>query len=244
MWNRKEMPVWRFGVLIVFLLIGSLGLYWGIGKWLTEPILSWTLPLKGQVIVIDAGHGGVDPGAVSDTGVLEKDVNLKVALKLRDLLQQAGAQVVLVREEDRDLARTETKGYTRRKVEDLKERVELLNELRPTVFLSLHCNAVESERQSGAQTFYNGTLPESKLLASSIQEGLRETLEMGRVVKERGDIFILKRAEVPGALVEMGFLSNPEEAKKLTDERHQSALALAIYKGVLSYFAQLHKSKP
>ncbi|MGZ4162525.1 MAG: N-acetylmuramoyl-L-alanine amidase, partial [Tumebacillaceae bacterium] len=105
MWKRSRTPVWRFAVVVVFFLVGITGLYVGINNMMTEPSsLSWTLPLQGQVIAIDAGHGGVDPGAVSSDGILEKDVTLQVAMQLRDLLQQAGAHVLMIREDDRDLA--------------------------------------------------------------------------------------------------------------------------------------------
>ena len=235
--KRKAMPVWRFGVVAVFFLIGALGLYMGIGHWESEPSLSWTLPLKDEVIAIDAGHGGVDPGAVSDAGILEKEITLDVAYKLRDLLQQAGAHVVIIRSEDRDLAQESTKGYSRRKTEDLKMRAETVRNAQADLMISLHCNAVPSSKWTGAQTLYNGEHPESKVLAQSIQEALRDNLGMSRSITERNDIYLLKRSETVGALVELGFLSNPREAQQLTDEKHQQALAMSVYQGIIKYYA-------
>ncbi|MGZ4122131.1 MAG: N-acetylmuramoyl-L-alanine amidase CwlD [Tumebacillaceae bacterium] len=237
MWKRSRTPVWRFAVVVVFFLVGITGLYVGINNMMTEPSsLSWTLPLQGQVIAIDAGHGGVDPGAVSSDGILEKDVTLQVAMQLRDLLQQAGAHVLMIREDDRDLADDGTKGYSRRKSEDLKERATQVRESDAGMLISLHCNALPDPQWSGAQTFYNDSKKESKELATSIQAALRETMGMTRTVKQQNDIYLLKRAEKTSALVELGFLSNPEEAKLLTQKEHQQKLALSIYKGIISYY--------
>jgi N-acetylmuramoyl-L-alanine amidase len=247
MWKRSRTPVWRFAIMVLFFLVGITGLYVGVNNMMTEPSsLSWTLPLQGQVVALDAGHGGVDPGAVSRDGTLEKAVTLQVADLLRDLLQQAGAQVVMTREDDRDLASEQTKGYSRRKSEDLKERATLVRESNAGIFISLHCNALPSSQWSGAQTFYNDQKDESKVLATEIQTALRETLNMTRTVKRQNDLYLLKRADKPAALVELGFLSNPEEAKLLTQKDHQQKLALAVYKGILSYYAQKdsHESTP
>jgi N-acetylmuramoyl-L-alanine amidase len=240
MWKRGKMPVWRFGVFVALFLVGSFGLYTGIVQWMTEPSsLSWTLPLNGQVIVLDAGHGGVDPGAVSDLGVLEKEITLQVAFKLRDYLSQAGAHVIMVREDDRDLADEDTKGYSRRKVQDLKERARIIRESDASIFISLHCNAIPSSKWSGAQTFFDTEHEESKLLAEKIQEALGETVETDRTVKKREDLYLLKHADKPGALVELGFLSNPEETALMQDSKYQKKLALSIYKGILSFYAEV-----
>lgn len=239
MWKRSPIPVWRFAVMVLFFLVGITGLYIGVINMMTEPSsLSWTLPLQGQVIALDAGHGGVDPGAVSADGTLEKTVTLQVADDLRDLLQQAGAQVIMTREEDRDLASADTKGYSRRKTEDLKERATQVRESNAGILITLHCNALPQTQWSGAQTFYNDKREESKRLATEIQTALRETLNMTRTVKKQNEMYLLKRAEKPAALVELGFLSNPEESQLLTQKDHQQKLALAVYKGILAYYEQ------
>lgn len=243
MWKRTSTPVWRFGAMVVFFIIGACGLYIGIGNMLIDPSsVTWTLPLQGQVIAIDPGHGGVDPGAVSASGILEKNVTLQVADQLRDLLQQAGAHVLMLRDDDRDLASPATKGYSRRKTEDLKERVTLVRESDATLLISLHCNAVPSAKWTGAQTFYNSEFPESKVLATAIQAALKETLAMDRTVKQQNQIYLLKQADKPAALVELGFLSNPEEAQQLTQKDHQHLLALSVYKGILTYYGEEKKS--
>ncbi|ARU61099.1 N-acetylmuramoyl-L-alanine amidase CwlD [Tumebacillus avium] len=239
MWKRGKMPVWRFGVYVALFLIGSFGLYTGTLQWLTEPSsLSWTMPLSGQVIVLDAGHGGVDPGAVSDSGVLEKEITLQVAMRVREYLQQAGAQVIMIREEDLDLAPENLKGYSRRKSQDLKERARIIRESDATIFISLHCNAIPSAKWSGAQTFYDTEFEDSKRLAEKVQGALGETVVTDRSVKKREDIYLLKNADKPGALVELGFLSNPEETELMKSSTYQKKLALSIYKGILSYYSE------
>lgn len=113
---------------------------------------AWNLPLSGKVILLDPGHGGPDGGA--DNGnVLEKDISLEVSLKLRDYLQEQGAVVMMTREDDRDLAAEDTKGYSRRKVEDLKKRLNMINHSDADFYVSVHLNSIPSPKWRGAQTF-------------------------------------------------------------------------------------------
>lgn len=196
----------------------------------------WTTPLTGRTIVIDAGHGGVDGGARSDSGLVEKDVTLHISLLVRDYLQQAGAVVVMTREDDRDLASPSTKGLSRRKTEDLKNREKLIKEAKPDLFVSIHLNSVPSPRWRGAQTFYYPGREEDRRLAVFIQEELRRNLEnTDRLANTVSTMYLLKTANIPAVLVEVGFLSNPEEAKLLADSRYQSKLAASIYRGILRY---------
>lgn len=199
----------------------------------------WSLPLSGKVIAIDAGHGGPDGGAVSREGLIEKDINLSVSLYLRDYLQQAGAIVVLTREGDYDLAQEGTKGYSKRKTEDLKQRVRTIEEENADMFISIHMNSVPSSRWSGAQTFFYPNHEGNKALADLIQEELRKTLEnTDRVAKTANTIFLLKALKMPAALVEVGFLSNPQESALLGDDVYQRKVATSIYRGILSFMAK------
>jgi N-acetylmuramoyl-L-alanine amidase len=198
---------------------------------------SWNLPLTGKVIYLDPGHGGPDGGAVGNN-TLEKDISLSITLLLRDYLQEQGALVLLTREEDVDLADEDTSGYSRRKAEDLKKRVKLINESEADLFLSIHLNAIPSARWSGAQTFYNGRFIENEDVAKYIQDELRRNLEnTERVAKPIDGVYLLKNSEKPGALVEVGFLSNPQEEKLLNSEQYQEKVAASIYNGVLRYFS-------
>jgi N-acetylmuramoyl-L-alanine amidase len=198
---------------------------------------SWNLPLSGRIIVLDPGHGGPDGGAVGGD-VLEKDVALNISLKLRDYLQQQGALVVLTREGDNDLASKDTRGYRRRKVEDLKKRVEFINKSEADLFISIHLNAIPSPRWRGAQTFYYPTLEENERVAKFIQAEIRRNLEnTDRLAKPINGVYLLKYTEKPGALVEVGFLSNPDERQLLSSEDYQTKIAASVYKGILRYFS-------
>nr|WP_130616718.1 N-acetylmuramoyl-L-alanine amidase CwlD [Cohnella abietis] len=197
----------------------------------------WTLPLTGKVIALDAGHGGADGGAASKDGTIEKDLNLAIVLYLRDYLQQAGAVVLLTREGDYDLAAPETKSYSKRKREDLLQRAELVSKEKASLAISVHMNSIPSPKWSGAQTFYTTKNEDSKRLATVVQSELRDVLGNTQRIAKQADkvIYLLKTLEMPAALVEVGFLSHPEEASLLADEGYQRKVAAAIYRGILRY---------
>lgn len=197
---------------------------------------SWSLPLSGKIILLDPGHGGPDGGA-GNTKTLEKDIALEITLKVRDYLQEMGALVVMTRETDTDLADEGTRGYSRRKVEDLKERLKMINNSDNDLFVSIHLNAIPSSRWSGAQTFYAPHFKENAKAAKFIQDELIVNLEnTTRKAKPINSVYILKNAKKPGVLVEVGFLSNPGEREQLKKEAYQEKVAAAIYQGVLRYF--------
>ncbi|WP_223703182.1 N-acetylmuramoyl-L-alanine amidase CwlD [Sutcliffiella deserti] len=197
----------------------------------------WNLPLSGKIIILDPGHGGPDGGAVGGE-ILEKDVALQVSLYLKDYLQEQGALVLMTREEDVDLADPKTKGYSRRKVEDLRKRVEMVNESEGDMFISVHLNAIPSPRWKGAQTFYQQSeTKENERLAKFVQDELRINLEnTERQAKSINGIYILKQAKIPGALVEVGFLSNPAERAQLSTVDYQKKVAAAIYNGIMRHY--------
>lgn len=197
---------------------------------------SWVMPLSGRVIVLDPGHGGIDGGAVSKSGLVEKEITLSVAQYLRDYLQQAGALVLMTREGDYDLA---DQGAPVRKRQDLERRAELVNMSETDLLLSIHTNAIPSPRWRGAQTFYNPTRTENERIAKLIQEELINNLQnTTREAKVDEDIYLLKSIHATGALVEVGFLSNPDEAYLLSTSEYQIRVADAIYRGVLRYFSE------
>lgn len=196
----------------------------------------WSMPLSGKSILLDAGHGGPDGGAVSRSGAIEKDLNLAIVLYLRDYLQQAGAVVTLTREGDYDLARPETKGYSKRKTEDLLRRAGRIEQQQPDLTLSIHMNSIPSPRWSGAQTFYYSGNAEGKRLADEIQAEIRASLEnTDRIAKTNDSVYLLKTSRMPTALVEVGFLSHPGESRLLADEAYQKKVAAAVYRGILTY---------
>lgn len=239
--TRKRLLIWisRRGAarlivaaaLVMLLLLLFSYDYSSIRTW-----THWTLPLSGQTIVLDAGHGGVDGGAESDAGLIEKDVTLSLVLLLRDYLQQAGAIVVMTRDGDYDLASPDTRGYSRRKTEDLLNRASLIKKSGADLFISIHLNSVPSSRWRGAQTFYYPKREESRRLATLIQDEIKLNLQnTNRLANTASTIYLLKTISVPTALVEVGFLSNSEEAGLLSDINYQRKLAAAIYRGILRY---------
>lgn len=199
----------------------------------------WTMPLSGKIIALDAGHGGPDGGARSKDGLDEKDVNLAITKYLRDYLQQAGALVVMTREDDRDLADPSTKGYSRRKTEDLLKRAEFISQSKTDLFLSIHLNSIPSAKWSGAQTFYYPNHSDNAALAALIQDEMKKNLKNTERVAKQADkeIYLLKTLQMPSALVEVGFLSNPGEAALLRDSSYQKKVATSIYQGILRYYS-------
>lgn len=198
----------------------------------------WSLPLSGKIIYLDPGHGGPDGGATGSNH-LEKDITLEVASRVRDYLQEQGALVIMTRETDTDLAPEGMKGYSRRKAEDLRKRVEIINRSEAELYISIHLNAIPSPKWSGAQSFYYGKYEENEKVAKYIQDELRINLEnTTRKAKRIHGIYLMQNVTKPGALVEVGFLSNPAEAKRLSQPKYQDKIASSVYKGVLRYFTE------
>lgn len=227
--RKTKVVLFTIGTALLFLIVQ----YQFIKK---DSFDSWNLPLSGKIIYLDPGHGGPDGGAGSDDA-LEKEIALDVSLKLRDYLQEQGALVIMTRETDTDLASPDTRGYSRRKTEDLRKRLKIINESEADLYLSIHLNSIPSPRWSGAQTFYAPHLQENKRAAEFIQAELIASLEnTDRVAKVIQNVYLLKHATKPGALVEIGFLSNPEERKNLKKDDYQTQISEAIYRGVMRYF--------
>ncbi|MBU6146457.1 MAG: N-acetylmuramoyl-L-alanine amidase [Paenibacillaceae bacterium] len=228
-WSRTT----QRNVVVLLVLTGMvLGALWI--PWATKP--TWmSLPLMGKRIVLDAGHGGVDGGAMGT--VDEKTITLDMVLQLRALLEQAGAVVTLLREEDVDLARPDTKGYSRRKTEDLHARLQAVRLAHPDVFVSIHANAMPLRTVFGPQTFYALRHKESAHLAHIVQAELRAHVPTHRVAKPIKGIFLMDRITVPAVLIEVGFLSHPQESAQLARASYRMALVEAMYRALLRYTA-------
>lgn len=231
----------RIGKVIMW-IIGLLALIFFIQLPLQEDEVTWgtwSLPLTGKTIVIDPGHGGPDGGARGKDGTEEKGISLDVSEQLRDYLQQAGALVYLTREEDKDLAAEDTKGLSRRKAEDIRKRLQFIHEKEADFFVTIHLNAIPSSRWHGAQTFYYPKFDESEHLAKMVQAEIIRNLEnTERSALAIDGIYLLKHAEVPGTLVEIGFLSNEQEREQLKKEDYQRQMAGSIYEGILRYVTE------
>lgn len=188
-----------------------------------------------QVVIIDAGHGGEDPGAVAN-GVIEKNVNLAIALNLRDMLALTDVDVVLTRDSDRMLYGDEI--VISKKNDDLINRAKYAAEADGRIFISLHCNKFAMQSQNGLQTFYSQNNDNSALLAENIQSASKSLLmpDNKRLIKPGNDtILILQRAKCAAVLVECGFLSNEAEAERLSDSDYQARLAFAVLLGLSNY---------
>ena len=185
-------------------------------------------------VVIDAGHGGTDPGKVSVDGSLEKDINLEIAKKLQQFLIMEDVDVVLTRESDAGLY---DENASNKKVQDMKNRVQIIEEKKPALTVSIHQNSYHEEYVHGAQVFYYSNSEKSKELAERIQQVM--TLELDkdntRQAKANDSYYLLKKTSSPIVIVECGFLSNYEEAQKLASELYQEKVAWAVHLAVLQY---------
>lgn len=192
------------------------------------------------VVVIDAGHGGEDGGA-SANGLLEKDINLAVAVRLRDMLKAAGVPVAMTREEDISIGDSSLETVRERKVSDLKNRVAIINDGDNRLLVSIHQNKFPQEKYSGTQFFYAPQIQGSEKLAQAMRKSVTGLLqpENKRELKQAGDsVYILKQAKIPAVIAECGFISNAEEASKLSDEEYQQQMAFALFCGILDYISE------
>ena len=183
---------------------------------------------RQQHILIDAGHGGVDGGAVSCTGIPESQFNLEIALRLEDLLHLLGYDTAMIRREDISVY---TKGETiaQKKISDLKERVRIANTEENTILLSIHQNCFPDARYSGAQVFY-GSSGKSQQLAKLLQEAFCQYLtpDNHRKVKKASGVYLMEHITCTGVLIECGFLSNPAEEARLRSAAYQQKLSCVI----------------
>lgn len=199
------------------------------------------LPITNRIIGIDPGHGGVDPGAVSKSGVLEDEINLEIGLKLKRLVEQSGGIVIMTREEDKGLYTEKSTTLRQKKTEDLINRRALIEETGCELFVSIHMNSFTNAKYSGAQTFYYDGYPENEKLAAIIQEELKNVLNKDnrRAAAIRDDVYLIKELKIPSVLVEAGFLSHPEEEILLQTDEYQEKIAWAIYVGIMKYLNEI-----
>ena len=177
-------------------------------------------------------------GAQSSRGTTESETNLKIALKLQNLLEQSGATVILTRSDENAIYDLDSKTLKQKKISDIHNRVKIGNESSADIFVSIHLNKIPQQQYDGWQTFYNASSENGRKLAVSIQNKLNEAIqkENNRIAKTIDNIYIIKHVEIPITIVECGFLSNPEEEKNLLEDEYQNKLAWGIYNGIVSYF--------
>ena len=193
-------------------------------------------------IILDAGHGGKDGGASSRDGLVERDLVFNITKIVEENLRLQGFNVIMTRCDERDLA---SDYATNRKREDLNQRVKIMNSNENAIAVSIHANATGNTRWRGAQTFYDPKLLENKELATHIMNALRANIDdLTREQRPISNIFILRNSRIPTALVEVGFLSNPDEARLLGCEDYQRLIAYAIFEGIMSYVEDMGLDEP
>jgi len=194
-----------------------------------------------STVIIDAGHGGEDGGAVGVDGIIEKDINLIISLKLKDLLEVSGHNVIMTREKDQAIYDQDAESLREKKRSDLKNRMKIIdnNKKENTIFVSIHQNKFPNPKYFGTQIFYSVNDVKSQELAGKIRDSVTGLIqpENSREIKPATEkIYLLHNAQIPAVVVECGFLSNAEEAKKLIEEKYQSQIAFSIYCGITDYF--------
>ncbi len=225
------------GILIITMCLVLSFCFAGLKKE-NETISVVALPVENKVIILDAGHGSPDEGASSNEGITEASINLSIALKVQNLLEEAGSTVILTRSDENGIYDEGSNSIREKKVSDIKNRVKIGNESSADIFVSIHLNKIPQQQYWGWQTFFKKGNENSKRLAECLQSGLNETIqkENKRESLKIENIYIVDHVEIPVAIVECGFLSNEEEEKLLPTEEYQNKLAWGIYVGIMNYF--------
>ncbi len=219
-------------ILIVFyIVVISISFFSSIRN---EAVATFAMPVSKKIIIIDAGHGGWDPGKVAGE-ILEKDINLQIAKKLQGYLEQGGSYVIMTRIEDEALGN--------KKSQDMADRKLIANTSKADLLISVHQNAYQSPNVSGTQVFYFDNSEKSKMLAEKIQAEVKMFLSQKNKMeaKSNHNYFILRKTTVPAVIVECGFLTNYGDKKKLTQDEYQEKMAWGIYKGIIAYFEENEK---
>ena len=233
--NKKRII---FLTLAIFLPIGMFVLQTASNIKTNKTVTTMATPVSSKTIIVDAGHGGEDGGAVSDNGVSEAEINLKIALKLQQLLEQSGSNVVLTRSDNNAIYDVDKKTLRDKKNSDIRNRVRIGNDSSADIFVSIHLNKIPENQYYGWQTFFKDGNEDGKRLANCIQNNLNETIqkENKRTPLKINNVYIIKHVEIPTVIVECGFLSNPEEERQLQQEEYQTKLAWGIYNGIMEFF--------
>lgn len=224
--KRKTIEI----LMTVILLMSALV----IGQQGSVAVTNMKSAKQKPVVVIDAGHGGNDPGKVGINNALEKDINLSIAILLKKMLEAEDIEVIMTRETDKGLYDENAKN---KKVQDMKRRCEIIGKANSVVTISIHQNSYHEEYVNGAQVFYFQHSDNAKKLAEIIQTQLQTHVQPNnkRSAKNNASYYLLKKTDATAVIVECGFLSNYEEASKLIDENYQQKLAWAIHLGILQY---------
>lgn len=226
-------------LICVILIAASIGVVTKIYGRDLHLISADAIPFE-KIVILDAGHGGEDPGTVGVTGVYEKDLNLQMVLQIGELLEERGYVVVYTRTDDRLLYTEEENIKGIRKTSDLKNRCKAANKYPDSILVSIHMNSFGDGKYSGLQVYYSSNDDESRGLAEKIQSSVRDGLqkENKRVIKEGKGMYILDKSEPTSVLIECGFLSNKVECEKLSEKEYQKELSFSIVCGIIEYIEE------
>lgn len=228
------------GISLVLFLV-CIGVSYGVQSQSKDGDVSQvsTLPSKSnRVVILDAGHGGMDGGCTSADGTVEKDINLNILLNLRDMLTATGYTVEVTRDSDKSIHDKGIEGIANQKSSDMDNRLALFNKYDNAICISIHQNQFTDSKYSGAQMFYSDTNSKSETLARIMQDNFVKYLQPNnaREIKLCGkELFLCYFSENPTVMAECGFLSNPEEAEKLKDEEYQKEVAFTIYSSICEF---------
>ena len=236
--NKKRIQIMLSAILVSVLVFG---VQLSVRQKQELTVETTSTPTSDKTIVIDAGHGTPDEGAESKNGTTEAEINLKIALKVQNLLEQTGCTVILTRSDENAIYDLDSKTLKQKKVSDIKNRVKIGNQSSADIFVSIHLNKIPQQQYYGWQCFFNSKNENSKKLAEQLQENLNDSIqkENKRVAMKLDTVYIMKNVEIPISIVECGFLSNPEEEKQLQEDEYQNRLAWGIYNGITDYFYNL-----
>lgn len=229
--RKRILPLISIYVLVLFLLVSG-----GIIGSGAVTVITENTPIENRkCVVIDAGHGGVDGGATSCTGVLESKINLDISLRLKDLMHLLGIQTVMIRSTDTSI-HTNGETIAAKKISDLKQRAKIVNETENALLISIHQNYFTDSKYSGAQVFYCNN-EDSRAFAEKLQHNLVQCLnkDSNRRAKKSSGVYLMEHIECTGVLVECGFLSNVQEEGRLRDPKYQKNLCCVIASTTSNY---------
>lgn len=223
--------------MMVLVMIGIL-CFCGYLKFANSSLETFGLSTTSKVVVIDAGHGGHDPGKAGPNESKEDEINLQIALKLKDYLEHAGTTVIMTRMDDEYLQGPAGNTHKRK---DMSYRKHVLTQSDADILVSIHQNAFSDQRVRGAQVFYHEQSEKGKLLATAIQQGIKEHADPAnnRPIKSSDHYYLLNESAMPGVIIECGFLTNLEEERLLMSDEYQEKIAWSIYMGIIKYFEEI-----
>lgn len=226
-------------VLSLFFVLGILQISEGSKYIQTVSVPENTKKIK---VIIDAGHGGVDGGAIAEDGTCEKDINLEIALQLNEMLKMSGAETIMTRETDISIHDKSAETIRAKKASDIHNRFRIIQSNPEYIFVSIHQNIFSDSRYSGAQLFYSPNNPSSTALAGCIQNSFSSLLQKDNereIKKCTTDVFLIYHSQSTAVLCECGFISNDAELENLKNPEYQKKVAFCIYSGILEYYSSI-----